>query len=272
MRSINVFCRDKENAIELGLLIHKKIGIKLNMAREPLNFEDNKDKHFFPWDIMYSQDNEGEHAAFQLRHDHMFWQDKMTVPQFYRYIVKRLAYRRWHKERIHTLLTDIYPNTHITIDHLCTHSIGLKLHSRSGSTAYGTQRMNKGLGDFTEAALLSEIMDELMEAYPSLRFGVMYPWVEWHRTNLVSAYVVGSGTHTGWDGQWPLTGPAKAKLKKINTEAEKSLVDTHFYCTCCQKAYPKEEYGFFYFASRYCKQCGDDNPEFRKKAANERYN
>jgi len=61
-------------------------------------------------------------------------------------------------------------------------------------------------------------------------------------------------------------------LSEWQKEAAQSKVDGWFFCSGHLRAEPKTKYGFFYFASRYCKQFGIENPKIAKEAALERYN
>jgi len=61
-------------------------------------------------------------------------------------------------------------------------------------------------------------------------------------------------------------------LFALNDQARRAKQDGWFYCTGHQRPEPKDEYGFFYFAARYCTRWGEEHPEVRTQAANERYN
>lgn len=61
-------------------------------------------------------------------------------------------------------------------------------------------------------------------------------------------------------------------IRQANKEAEKANQPDWFYCTRCKKAYPRTEYGYFYFAGNYCKQCKVDDPAHFKMACRETYN
>ncbi len=61
-------------------------------------------------------------------------------------------------------------------------------------------------------------------------------------------------------------------LQKWQFEAKKAKQDNWFYCSGHCKAEPKSEYGYFYFAGRYCKQYGIENPNHKLEAGRETYN
>lgn len=70
----------------------------------------------------------------------------------------------------------------------------------------------------------------------------------------------------------PLNEDDMAWLHNANKEAKQANEPGWFYCTRCQKAYPKEQYGYFYFAGKRCKQCLVDDPAWFREAQQERYN
>lgn len=71
---------------------------------------------------------------------------------------------------------------------------------------------------------------------------------------------------------FPLNEDDMAWLHNANKEAKQANEPGWFYCTRCQKAYPKEQYGYFYFAGKRCKQCLIDDPAWFREAQQERYN
>jgi len=66
--------------------------------------------------------------------------------------------------------------------------------------------------------------------------------------------------------------PTDAELEVMNAEAGKALQEKWFYCSRCKKAYPRTEYGYFYFAGSYCLKCKEERPDHYKMAMSERYN
>jgi hypothetical protein len=61
-------------------------------------------------------------------------------------------------------------------------------------------------------------------------------------------------------------------LASLNDEAAKAKQDGWFYCSKCHTAKPRSEYGFFYFAGNYCKDCQTANPDLYRRAMAETYN
>lgn len=63
-------------------------------------------------------------------------------------------------------------------------------------------------------------------------------------------------------------------LQRLNAENEKAFKDPQnfFFCTRCSKTYPQEQYGAFYFASEYCKECYNGDIELQDRIKNEDYN
>ncbi len=61
-------------------------------------------------------------------------------------------------------------------------------------------------------------------------------------------------------------------LRKWQKEAKKAKQKGWFFCTGHVRAEPMSEYGYFYFAGKFCKQYGIDNPEHNKMAGRETYN
>jgi len=66
--------------------------------------------------------------------------------------------------------------------------------------------------------------------------------------------------------------PTDAELEVMNAEAGKALQEKWFYCSRCKKAYPRTEYGYFYFAGSYCLKCKEERPDHYKMAMSESYN
>ena len=77
------------------------------------------------------------------------------------------------------------------------------------------------------------------------------------------------GTAVSYTFEYPPTDVAKEILKNLNAEAEKAQQEGWFFCTQCRKAYPKSEYGGYWFATTLCNECA--TPEWKQKAARETY-
>ena len=63
----------------------------------------------------------------------------------------------------------------------------------------------------------------------------------------------------------------KPKIEEVNQECLKANQPGWFYCSECRKAYPKSEYGYFYFTDTRCKKCVAENPAWLKRAKAETY-
>jgi hypothetical protein len=61
-------------------------------------------------------------------------------------------------------------------------------------------------------------------------------------------------------------------MEQWNKLAGEAKKEDWFFCSLCKTPKPKEEYGYYYFASTYCKDCRDKNPEYHKRALAEGYN
>jgi hypothetical protein len=61
-------------------------------------------------------------------------------------------------------------------------------------------------------------------------------------------------------------------LDEINAEAIKANQDGWFYCTRCNKAYPREQYGYYWFSETRCKSCCDADKSWLRSAQSESYN
>ncbi len=61
-------------------------------------------------------------------------------------------------------------------------------------------------------------------------------------------------------------------LERISLELDGKDLNDHFWCKGCDKVHHKDEYGYYYFSSKYCKQYLEKNPAFNKKIRSETYN
>lgn len=77
-------------------------------------------------------------------------------------------------------------------------------------------------------------------------------------------------TSTGYYFEWPIIEEAHKKIAILNQESEKSRQGDWFFCTVCQVAKPRSEYGYYYFAETRCKDCLE--PAWEKRARAETYN
>lgn len=113
------------------------------------------------------------------------------------------------------------------------------------------------------------IEKRLMEIYPDLHVSV-----HTHKNGImVSLWVDRDGRDAEGMGELPLVElNFHEEMSKKQAHAEKSKQEDWFYCSGHGRAEPKSEYGYFYFAGRYCKKYGEENPEHRGAAGRERYN
>jgi hypothetical protein len=81
-----------------------------------------------------------------------------------------------------------------------------------------------------------------------------------------------SGASTHFEFSYPPTKVDIKELDRLNAEAEIASDESHFFCSTCQKAYHKDDYGFFYFATKRCRKCVDSDPKWLAAAKAERYN
>jgi len=105
--------------------------------------------------------------------------------------------------------------------------------------------------------------------YPSLYFSVNGDYATvWVKREIDG--IVHDGTAVGtFDLR---VSNIKELLRYANSQATIARAEGHFYCTGCQKAYPREEYGYYYFAAVMCKTCLAANPEWERRARAESYN
>jgi hypothetical protein len=62
------------------------------------------------------------------------------------------------------------------------------------------------------------------------------------------------------------------RLNEINQEALKALQPGYFYCTNDHRTHPMSEYGYYWFASTYCKACEEADPAWSRSAHSQSYN
>ena len=61
-------------------------------------------------------------------------------------------------------------------------------------------------------------------------------------------------------------------LEHLNIEAGKALQDGWFWCSRCDEPKPDKDYGYYFFAGKYCKACQMANPKHYREAMSESYN
>lgn len=69
----------------------------------------------------------------------------------------------------------------------------------------------------------------------------------------------------------PLTAATVKALTTFNAQAEQANQDGWFLCSVCQRAYPRSDYGYYYFAETRCKTCLEADPKWEKQARAETY-
>jgi hypothetical protein len=112
---------------------------------------------------------------------------------------------------------------------------------------------------------IKEIRLDWAAKYPGLYF-----WISRDTLLPTSAWVNRDGHDgegIGYDGDYLL-----AHLDEINAEAIKANQLGWFYCTHCNRAYPREDYGYYYFAETRCKSCCDADKSWLRSAQSESYN
>ena len=78
------------------------------------------------------------------------------------------------------------------------------------------------------------------------------------------------GTAIGFFFEMPMDSDIIRKLQGLNRESEKAQQEGWFFCSVCQIAKPRSEYGYYYFAETRCQDCLD--PAWEKRAREETYN
>ena len=61
-------------------------------------------------------------------------------------------------------------------------------------------------------------------------------------------------------------------LAALQIEAAQAKQQGWFFCTGHNRAEEQHDGQYFYFAGKYCKAWGDEHPDHRQAAAQERYN
>jgi len=106
----------------------------------------------------------------------------------------------------------------------------------------------------------------LMSLYPDLRISVCingtyaYVWVKRDDRDAESighVELVSSNLHE--------------TLGKWQDEARKAKREGYFMCSGHQRAEPVEEFDFFYFAGKYCRQYAEEDPKLKEMAQAETY-
>lgn len=122
---------------------------------------------------------------------------------------------------------------------------------------------------------LKTAKENLLSAmYPYLYFsvhGFVNVWVcrIYHHTYPTDRYVRSDHASVRFNFQYPPDEAANQKLTELNEQAKLASQEGMFFCTKCQTAKPKAEYGGFYFAEQRCKGCADS--DWLKTAREETY-
>jgi hypothetical protein len=130
------------------------------------------------------------------------------------------------------------------------------------------RRMEEAL---TTAHRLQSIEADLSKSYPSLIFLAL----ESHASVRIDTWVKAKssgGCGTGALSRLSLAQPdLHTILANLNAEAEKSLQDGWFYCSGHERAEPQDNYSYFYFTGKYCKEYAEANPSHQRAAGRETY-
>lgn len=118
--------------------------------------------------------------------------------------------------------------------------------------------------------LIVSLKKELNRMYPNLYFGIYIS----KTTISISVWVMvdgRDGTSTG--KSFVITQvDLHERLKLLNEEAHKSKQEGWFFCTGHGRAEQIEEYDYWCFTGKFCKQFSEEFPEQKRSALNERYN
>lgn len=107
----------------------------------------------------------------------------------------------------------------------------------------------------------------LQELYPFLTVSVYVG----SKGFTVHAWDVRTGSSLGEGGTLLVAPDFHSKYTALNDLAYKASRIKGFVCTCCHEVKEASEHGFHHFASQYCKECAEKNPEAAKAAARETY-
>jgi len=128
---------------------------------------------------------------------------------------------------------------------------------------------NEGAKLLDRCHMQKSINTELMKQYPDLHIAA-YP----NRNGIkISAWVKRADRDAEGIGSIGLLAlNLRDTLQDWQDEAQKAKQEGWFFCSGHNKAEPNTEYGYFYFAGKYCKQYGIEHPEHKSMAGRERYN
>jgi len=79
-----------------------------------------------------------------------------------------------------------------------------------------------------------------------------------------------AGPSAGYRFEFPMTDKISEKLSALNIESKKHRQKGWFFCTVCQVAKSRDEYGYYYFSETRCKDCLE--PAWEARARAETYN
>lgn len=148
-------------------------------------------------------------------------------------------------------------------------------YARLGKNGTSTLCFNKADWELTHsldaAHRKASIALRLMELYPSLYLSVS----EDRNGSYISIWIKRDGRDGEGirDSMIRLDVPElHIRLGQLNEEATDALQPGWFYCYGHNAAEEKKEGTYHWFASLFCARYGEENPEHRRKALNERYN
>ncbi len=214
--------------------------------------------------------------------DDVYWQEDKTIEEFYNHILlcenikallDRCFFEYWYQKKFPNLEWEIHKEEHQFWVRIKTQSGGAFPVSLAVKDAPETLKMLESVSK------IREYVKELSEVYPYLYFHpgtTDMPYTEQGSKVKTpyqwSVYVNRNGqdsTHTGYHFDWPVTDEIKEKLTELNEQSRLSQQVGWFFCTQCHKAYPKDHYGGFWFATTLCNTCA--TPEWKDRARRETY-
>lgn len=144
--------------------------------------------------------------------------------------------------------------------------------AQNGSTGYSMKIENDRLLGFRE----SELIAYHAEAKAKQDLQKLYPFLSIHISIdtggfIAYAWDARSGYSLDGDGTSLASSGFHTKYASLNDLAYTCTRTKGFVCTCCNTLQEAENKGFTHFASIYCKECAEKNPEAAKAAARETY-
>lgn len=222
-----------------------------------------------------------------------YWQGDRDLNEFFSYIQQEeLKLKSIHIANFGKL-KDLFPVLDWEIDEEEFYfSVRVKTKHGGGNSASPVSLKDDGFEDMKKwlaaKAWKKETKIQLMAKYPFLYFApdsssssgptspgmaaiIGYGGTQW-KVFLTYEYEGRDccGTSTGYYFEWPITQETAKRLSELNQESEQSQQDGWFFCTVCQIAKPRHEYGYYYFAETRCKDCLE--PVWEKCARAETYN